>query len=57
MLSAQKAENGAGFINGKDIMPIRQALEDMGHPQGSTPLQSNNMCATGIIDDEIRQKA
>ena len=57
MLSAQKAENGAGFINDKDIMPIRQALEDMGHPQGSTPLQSNNMCATGIIDDEIRQKA
>jgi len=39
MSSAQEAENGTGFINGIEILHIRQALEDMGHPQGPTPIQ------------------
>ena len=37
-------------------MPIQQALEDMGHAQGPTPLQFDNKCATGIINGKIRQK-
>ena len=57
MLFAQEAKNGVGFINSKKIMPIFQALEDMGHPQGPTPLQFGNKCATVIINDKIRQKA
>ena len=55
--SAQEAENGAGFITGKEITPARVIIEEMCHPQGPTPLKFDNKCATRIINDEIRQKA
>ena len=38
-------------------MPIYQALEGIGHPQGLILLQFDNKCATGIINDKIRQKS
>ena len=53
MLSAQEVVNVVGFINRKQSMPIRLALEDIGHPQGVTPLQFDKKCATGIINDGI----
>ena len=56
MSSAQEAETGAGFVTAKDLVPIRQTLEEMGHPQGPTPLQFDNKCATGIINDNVKQK-
>ena len=49
----KESENGAGFITGKEIIPARVTLEEMGHPQGPTPLKFDNKCATGIINDEI----
>ena len=57
MLSTQEAKNGAGVINGKEIIPIRQALEDIGHAQGLAPFQFDNKCTTDIINDKIRQTA
>jgi hypothetical protein len=56
MSSAQEAETGAGFLNAKDAIPMRQALEDLGHPQGPTPLQFDNKVANGILNDDIVQK-
>lgn len=53
MSSAQESENRAGFITGKEMYPARVILEEMGHPQGPTPLKFDNKCATGIINDEI----
>ena len=35
---------------------MRQALEDLGHPQGPTPLQFDNKVANGILNDDIVQK-
>ena len=54
MSSAQEAETGAGFLNAKDMVPIRTMLQEMGHPQGPTPLQFDNKCATGILNDNIQ---
>ena len=56
MTSAQESENGSGFITGKEICPARVTLEEMGHPQGPTPLKFDNKCAIDIINDKIRQK-
>ena len=56
MSSAQEAETGAGFLNAKEAIPMRQALEDLGHPQGPTPLQFDNKVANGILNDDIIQK-
>ena len=56
MSSAQEAETGAGYLNARDMVPIRQTLIELGHPQGPTPLQFDNKCATGIMNDTVRQK-
>ena len=56
MSSAQEAETGAGFFNAKEILPLRTALEELGHPQGPTPLQFDNKVATSILNDEVSQR-
>jgi hypothetical protein len=42
MSSVQESETGSGFINAKYAVPIHTILQEMGHPQGPTPLQFNN---------------
>ena len=54
--SAAEAELAASFYNAKEAVPLRQALEEMGHPQPPTPLQTDNSTATGIANDTIKQK-
>ena len=54
--SAEEAETGAGFYNAKELLPLRQTLEELGHPQGPTPLQFDNMSATQILKNEVSQK-
>lgn len=54
--SAAEAELGALFHNGKDACPIRIALEEMGHPQGPTPIVTDNSTASGIANDTVKQK-
>ena len=54
MSSAQEAETGAGYITAKELAPLRQTLQELGHPQGPTPIQFDNKCATGILTDSIK---
>ena len=56
MSSVQEAETGAGFYNAKELLPLRQALEELGHPQGLTPIQFDNHSAIQILNDEVSQK-
>jgi hypothetical protein len=53
--SATKAETGELFHNAKDAAPFRITLIKLGHPQGATPIQTNNVCAPGIINDTVKQ--
>jgi hypothetical protein len=54
--SATAAETGALFHNAKDAAPFRITLLELGHPQGPTPVQTDNVCASGIINDTIKQR-
>ena len=56
MSSTQEDKNGTRFIAAKKIIPCRIILVEMSHKQRPTPLQFYKKCATGIMNDEIRQK-
>jgi hypothetical protein len=57
MSSAAEAELGALFINAKLAIPIRHTLEELGHPQGRTPMQTDNSTAHGVVNNKIQPKA
>jgi len=55
--SAAKAELGALYHNGKEACPLCMiTLEELGHPQPPTPIQTDNSTAAGIANDTIKQK-
>ena len=57
MSSAAEAELGALFINAKHAIPMRNTLEELGHPQGRTPIQTDNSTANGVVNGKIQPKA
>jgi len=54
--SAAKAKLGALFLNAQAICPLRIALDELGHPQPATPLQTDNSMACSILNDMVKQK-
>jgi hypothetical protein len=56
MASATEAETGRLFINGQEAAYERQILEELGHPQPRTPIETDNASATGIANDTVQQK-
>ena len=56
MGSTAESEIGASYINGKEEIPIRTALEEMGHPQPPTLMRVYNTTAVGFANSTIKQK-
>ena len=56
MSSAAEAEVGALFMNAQEAIPLRKCLEDLGHPQKPTPINTDNATAQGIVNDTMKQK-
>ena len=56
MSSAAEAESIGIYHNGKTAIPIRTALEELGHPQPPTIIKTDNSTAHGILPSKIRQK-
>ena len=56
MSSAAEAELGALFINAKEAVYLRRILEEMGHPQPRTPIQTDNTTTEGVINNKIQPK-
>jgi hypothetical protein len=56
MSSAVEAEIGAVFINAKEGAVLCTTLEDLGHPQPPTPMETDNTTATGYSNGTIKQK-
>jgi hypothetical protein len=56
MSSAAEAEIGAVFINAKEGAVIRTTLEELGHTQPPTPMETDNTTATGYSNGTIKQK-
>jgi hypothetical protein len=54
--SAAEAETGALFHNAQEACTLRQTLLEIGHPQPPTPLQTDNQCTDGIVNDTVKQK-
>ena len=53
--SATEAELGALFYNAKDAAWLHTTLAELGHPQPPTPIQTDNACAAGILNDTVKQ--
>ena len=56
MASTAEAELGGMFINTKEGEVLRTLLEGMGHPQGPTPMQTDDYMASGIINETVKQR-
>ncbi len=53
MSSAAEAELGALFINAKTAVSMRTTLEELGHPQTRTPMQTDNSTAHALLTNKI----
>ncbi len=56
MSLAAEAELGALFINAKTVVSMRRTLEELGHPQPRTPIQTNNLTAHALLTNKILPK-
>ena len=57
MLSAAEAKLGALFITAKTAVSMRQTLEEMGHLQPQTPIQTKSSTAHALLTNRIVPKA
>jgi hypothetical protein len=56
MTSATEAELAALYINAREAVYIRIILEEMGHKQPPTPMQTDNAMAEAVINGKIAPK-
>ena len=56
MAYAAEAELGDLFINAKEGEVLRTSLEEMVHPQGPNPMQTDNSTASGIMNKTVKQR-
>ena len=56
MASAAEAEIGASFIAAQESVPIGTCLEELGHPQPTTPIQVDNTTAAVFANKTLKQK-
>jgi hypothetical protein len=56
MSSAAEAEMGALFINAKEAVHVRNILNEMGHTQPPTPIQTDNSTAEGVLNNRVQPK-
>ena len=56
MSSAAEAELGALYIMAREAVYIRQILQELGHKQPRTPMQTDNTTAKAIINNKVQPK-
>ena len=56
MTSAAEAELAGLYINAKEAIYIRLILQQLGHPQPATPIQTDNSTAEGVINSKVQPK-
>ena len=52
--SAAEAELSSLFLNNKKVIPIRKALDNMGHRQLPTPIHCDNSATVAIVKKNIK---
>jgi hypothetical protein len=56
MSSAAEAEIGVLFINAQEAAPARKTLQEMGHSQGRTLIQTDNTTSFGVVNSNIQPR-
>ena len=56
MSSASEAELGAPFINVMEAVYMRKMIEEMGHKQGKTTMQTDNSTEEELMNKKIQPK-
>jgi hypothetical protein len=56
MSLAAEAEIGALYINTHKAIPLQHLVEEMGHKQPLTPIQTNNSTALGVVTNNIQPR-
>ena len=56
MSSAAEAEIGAMYGNAREAVPARQSLNEMGHRQPRTPMQTENTAAYSVVTNNVQTK-
>ena len=56
LFSVAEAKVGSLFINCQEAVPARQFLEFWGHQQPSTPMQTKNTTALGVVNQNVMKK-
>ena len=56
MSSAADAELGALYINACEAVAIRNLLQEMGHKQPKSPMQTDNSTALGVVNSNIQPR-
>jgi hypothetical protein len=56
MSSAAEAKVAGLFMIVEELFPMRTTLEELGHPQPATPMQTNNSTACGIANKIVKQR-
>jgi hypothetical protein len=56
MSLAAEAEIGAVFIRAKEGAVLRTTLEELGHPQPPTQIETDSTTATGYSNGTIKEK-
>jgi hypothetical protein len=56
MSSVAEAELGTLYLNAKDAVYLQQILNEMGHSEPKTPIQTDNTMAEGVINNKIQPK-
>jgi hypothetical protein len=56
MSSAPEAELGALYVNARKAIPQRQLLEEMGHPQPTTLMQTDNSTTLDVVTSNIQPR-
>jgi hypothetical protein len=57
MLLAVEAKLGTLFINAKTAVSMQRTLEELGHPQPRTPIQTDNSTAHALLTNKMLPKA
>ena len=55
MASAAEAKLAALYHTAREMIPLRNALDEMGWPQPKSPIQTDNSTAAGFVHDTIIQ--
>ena len=51
-----EADIGAMYVNSREDVPAQQSLNEMGHRQPRTPMQTDNTAAHSAVTNNVQPK-